>query len=91
MFWVISFLHFVFSFTVVSVFSMLSSAPVILFSISFILLVMLASMTPDLSPQCSMTRVVSLCDFFIVSTSNFRSWMILFNFFTCLVVFSCNF
>jgi hypothetical protein len=32
----------------------------------------------------------SLCDFFIVSISIFRSWMILFNFFSSLVVFSFN-
>jgi hypothetical protein len=31
-----------------------------------------------------------LCDFFIVSISIFRSWMGLFNSFTCLVVFSFN-
>ena len=37
-----------------------------------------------------LSRVVSLCDFFIVSISIFRSWMVLFNYFTCLVVFSCN-
>jgi hypothetical protein len=30
---------------------------------------------------------VSLCDFFIVSTSIFKSWMVLFTSFTCLVVF----
>jgi hypothetical protein len=34
--------------------------------------------------------VVSLCDFFIVSISIFRSWMVLFSSFTCLVMFSCN-
>jgi hypothetical protein len=33
--------------------------------------------------------VVSFCDFFIVSISILRSWMVLFNSFTCLVVFSC--
>jgi hypothetical protein len=51
---------------------------------------MLTSMTPDLFSKFSISRVVSLCDFFIVYISIFRSWMVLFNFFTCLVLFSCN-
>ena len=70
--------------------SMVSYMPKILFSISCILLVVLASMTPDLFPRFSISRVVFLCDFFIVSGSIFRSCMVLFNSFTCLVALSCN-
>jgi len=40
-----------------------------------------------LFPRFSIPRVVSLCAFFIVSMSIFKSWMVLLNFFTCLVVF----
>jgi hypothetical protein len=67
-----------------------SSAPKILSSISCILLLMLASMVPDFSPRVSISRVVSLWVFFIVSTSLFRSQIVLFNYITSLVVFSCN-
>jgi hypothetical protein len=56
MFWVRSFLHFAFSLTVVSMFSMVSSTPEILSSISYI----------------SISRVVSLCKLFIVFISIFR-------------------
>jgi hypothetical protein len=47
-------------------------------------------MTPDLFPGFCITRAVPLCGFFIVSISIFRSWMVLFNFFTCLIVLSFN-
>jgi hypothetical protein len=78
MFWVRISLPFAFSLTVVTMFSMESFAPEILSSIPCILLMMLVSMFHDLFPF----RVVSLCDFFIVSTSIFRSWMDLFKPFT---------
>jgi hypothetical protein len=90
MFWVRIFLHFTFSLIFVSMFSMESSVSEILSSIFCILLVMLASMAPNFFPRFSITRVVSLCDFFIVSTSIFRSWKVLFISFTCLVVFYCT-
>ena len=74
MFWVRKFLHFALSLTVVSMFSMVSSVPEILSSISCILLLMLESMTSDLFPRIYISEVFSHCDFFIVSTSIFRSW-----------------
>ena len=90
MFWVRIFLHFAFPLIVVLIFSMESSAPEILSSISCILLVLLAYMTLDLFLRFSISSVVSLCDIFIVSIHIFRYWMVLFNSFAYLVVFSFN-
>ena len=57
MFWLEAFLHFVFSLTIVSIFSMVSSAPEILSSISYIVSVMLTSMTTYLFLRFSISRV----------------------------------
>jgi hypothetical protein len=73
MFWVRIFLHFTFSLIILSIFSMVFSPPEILSSISCNLFVMLASMISDFFPRFSISRVVSLCDFFVVPTSIFRS------------------
>ena len=83
-------MHFEFSFIVVPMFCMEFSPLEILSSISCILLLMLSPMVPDFFPRVYISRVVSLWVFFIVSTFLFRSWMVLFNSITCLVVFSCN-
>jgi hypothetical protein len=71
-------------------FSIVSSALEILSSISCILFVMLVCMSLVLSPRFSISMVVSFFDFFIGSIFFYQSWMVLFNSFTILVVFSCN-
>jgi hypothetical protein len=90
MFWVWAFCVLYFLGLLSQLSSLASSMPEILSSISCILLVMLTSMTSDLFPRFSTSRVVSSYDFFIVSIPIFRSWMVLFISFSCLIVFSCN-
>ena len=86
MFLVKNFLHFSLSLSFGSMFSMASSTHEILSSL-FCILVMFATMTSDLFPRFFTSWVVSLYDFFIVSMSIFRPWMMLFNYFLILVVF----
>ena len=51
---------------------------------------MLTSMVPDFFLRVSISRVVPLWVFFIVSISLFRYLIVLFNSIACLIVFSCN-
>jgi len=43
----------------------------------------------DFFPRFSISWFASICVFFFVSPSTFRSWTTLCNSFTCLIVFSC--
>jgi hypothetical protein len=72
----------------VSISSRVSSAHEILSSISYILLMILTFVIPDLFPIFSISKVASICVFFIVSTSTFRSWTALFNSFSSFIVLS---
>ena len=56
---------------------------------SCILLAMLISLAPVLFPRFSISRIPSVCVFFIASISIFSSWRVLFISFTCLIVFPC--
>jgi len=73
MFWARSFYYFPLSLTFVLMFSTESSAPEILSSTFCILWVMLAARTPDLFSRFSISRVVSICAFSIISFSIFKS------------------
>ena len=66
MFSVRNFVHFAFSLTDVSIFSMVSSTPEILTSISCILFMMLISVVPVIFPKLSSTRVACIYVFFVV-------------------------
>ena len=57
--------------------------------LSHILLVIFTSVISDLFPRFFISMFASICVFFIVSTSTFRSWIALFKTFTFLLVFSC--
>jgi hypothetical protein len=59
-----------------SISSMVSSVPKSLSSISYIVLVVLASVALDLFPKLSISRVSSLCVFSIVSISIFMPWTV---------------
>jgi hypothetical protein len=63
------FVYFIFSLIDVSIFSMLSSMPDNLSSIPYILFVMIAFATPDISSKLSTSKVTFLCVFFSVSIS----------------------
>jgi hypothetical protein len=58
MFYLRNFLDLIFSLTGVLIYSIVSSTPEILFSISHILLVMLASVVPVLCPKFSISTIL---------------------------------
>ena len=61
-------------FEVVSIPYEISCMPEIFSSISCILLLMLASVAPDPFSRFFISMVASICDFFVVYTSIFKSW-----------------
>jgi hypothetical protein len=67
---------------------MVSYTPEILFFYLLYSVEVAASVTPDLFPRFSISKFASIHGFFIVTLSSFRSWMFLFNLFSCLIVFS---
>lgn len=73
MFYVRKYLDLEFSVTEVSISSIIYSMPEILSSISYILLVMLASVVSDLFPRLSISRIASVCGLFSSAISTFFS------------------
>jgi hypothetical protein len=74
----IFFLDLIFPFTNVAFFHIFSRVE-ILSSIACILLVMLSFSVPILFPRFSISRIGSICVFFTISFSTFRSYTILFS------------
>jgi hypothetical protein len=69
------------------IYSIVSSTSDILSSVSRILLAMLESVVPVLFLRFSISRILSVCIFFIASIFTFRPYIVLFISFTCLILF----